>query len=164
MADREQHAKPVPSGARELPGAHEKTDANTRSLFTAGGALFLLIVVVLGLMWGMLKLLEHYPPEVTTQPPETADRSALPPEPRLQANPALDMQTFRAREDSILTTYGWADRSRGTVRVPIDTAIAMLARRGLPLDPDAVRQAGKQGNAVEATPGGRTGGSEIPSP
>ena len=44
---------------------------------------------------------------------------------------------IRAAEDQILNSYGWVDRSKGIVRIPIDRAIDLLAKRGLPARPQA---------------------------
>jgi len=60
-------------------------------------------------------------------PPPGGER--LPPEPRIQANPAADMGALRRQEDAVLTTYGWVDRQAGIVRIPIDVAIAQVPRR-----------------------------------
>ena len=62
----------------------------------------------------------------------------LPPEPRIQANPAADLKTLRDQEDAILTTYGWVDRPGGVVRVPIDVAMQRVLEQGLPVrQPDS---------------------------
>ncbi len=50
--------------------------------------------------------------------------------PRLLVNQKLDMETFRASEDNLLNNYGWVDRNRGVVRIPIDRAIDLLAQQG----------------------------------
>jgi hypothetical protein len=42
------------------------------------------------------------------------------------------LAALRAEEDEILGSYGWIDRERGIVRVPIDRAITLLAQKGLP--------------------------------
>jgi len=60
----------------------------------------------------------------------------VPPSPHLQTAPGLDLQTLRSHETALLTTYGWGDRSRGVVRIPIDRAMALLAARGLPYTTD----------------------------
>lgn len=60
------------------------------------------------------------------------DRNALPPPPRLQQNPGLDLETLRRREERELGTSGWVERSRGTVRIPVERAMELLLRRGLP--------------------------------
>jgi hypothetical protein len=56
----------------------------------------------------------------------------LPPEPRIQANPAADLKTLRDQEEAILTTYGWVDARAGVVRVPIDVAMQQVLKDGLP--------------------------------
>lgn len=147
MADRMHTVK---SGSQ---GSHEKTDAHAPTLFTFGGALLLLVAGVLALMWGMLKVMEQHPPAETTKPSAMVDRSALPSEPRLQTDPAADMQTFRIWEDSMLTTYGWVDRSSGTVRVPIESAMVMVARRGLPIDQAAAGRAAAEAGKPGPPPG-----------
>ena len=66
------------------------------------------------------------PPHMTFEP----DRSA--PGPVLQESPGPDLAVVRAREDAILSTYGWEDQSRGVVRIPIEEAMKLVAERGLP--------------------------------
>ena len=56
----------------------------------------------------------------------------LPPAPRLEVTPVLDLRAMRAAEDKILNSYGWIDPEKGMVRIPIDRAIDLLAQRGLP--------------------------------
>jgi hypothetical protein len=50
--------------------------------------------------------------------------------PRLLVNQKLDMEVFRASEDTLLNNYGWVDRTQGVVHIPIDRAIALLAQPG----------------------------------
>jgi hypothetical protein len=42
-------------------------------------------------------------------------------------------QRLAAEADSVLATYGWVDRERGIVRIPIERAIAIVASRATPL-------------------------------
>jgi hypothetical protein len=49
--------------------------------------------------------------------------------PRLLVNQKLDMETFRASEDTLLNNYGWVDRNQGIVHIPIDRAIDLLAQQ-----------------------------------
>jgi hypothetical protein len=67
------------------------------------------------------------------------------PEPRLQENPTADLNRFRATEEAKLNGYGWVDRERGIIRIPIERAMDLLARRGLPVrsGPDDRRTSGK---------------------
>jgi hypothetical protein len=52
----------------------------------------------------------------------TAD---LPPQPRLQMNPARDLEQVRAVEDLHLDRYAWIDRTRGIAQIPIDRAMTL---------------------------------------
>jgi hypothetical protein len=56
----------------------------------------------------------------------------LPPAPRLQADPVADLRRRQAEEDAVLNEYAWVDRSRGVIRLPIERAMILLLRRGLP--------------------------------
>ncbi len=47
--------------------------------------------------------------------------------------PMSNCSSCSAKEDHILSTYAWVDQKAGTVRVPIDRAIDLLAAKGLPI-------------------------------
>ena len=56
----------------------------------------------------------------------------LPPSPRLQNYPFQDIKELRQNEAPLLGAYEWIDRKAGTVRIPVDRAMDLLAERGLP--------------------------------
>jgi hypothetical protein len=60
-----------------------------------------------------------------------AGPSLLPPEPRLQTDPAADLRRFNARIAPLLSTYGYIDRAKGIVRIPIDEAMQLVIDRGI---------------------------------
>jgi hypothetical protein len=55
--------------------------------------------------------------------------TVVPPEPRLQVAPAEDLRALRAREEEVLRTYGWVNREKGVVRIPIERAMELLVER-----------------------------------
>jgi hypothetical protein len=57
----------------------------------------------------------------------------LPPEPRLSTNEYLDWDLVRESEMSLLHQYGYVNRQAGTARIPIDRAMDILVKRGLPV-------------------------------
>ncbi len=61
-----------------------------------------------------------------------ANLARTPPEPRLEPHPLAPRLKLRAEEEAILTSYGWVEKDRGLVRLPIDRAIELLVQRGLP--------------------------------
>jgi len=54
------------------------------------------------------------------------------PPPRLQTQPTEDLAKMQARDNAELNSYGWIDRPKQIVRIPIDRAMQLIAERGLP--------------------------------
>ena len=63
------------------------------------------------------------------------------PEPRLETNEPTEIREFRLKEEQTLHSYGWVDKDAGTVRIPIDRAMQLVAQRGLPVRPQAAATA-----------------------
>jgi hypothetical protein len=60
------------------------------------------------------------------------------PTPRLQEDDGnQEIADLHAREDLLLTNYSWADKTQGKIRIPVDQAILIVARQGLPVAPAA---------------------------
>ena len=56
------------------------------------------------------------------------------PTPRVQTDDGnQDVADLHEREDLLLNHYSWVDRSKGTVRIPIERAMEIIAQRGLPV-------------------------------
>lgn len=112
--------------------AHEETDVNLRPVVIAGLALMIVLVVTAAAMFGLFRVMEFQ--EARMSPPPNplaaAEGPRLPPLPRLQAHPLKDLDELRKAEHELLTSYGWVDKGAGTVRIPIDRAMALLAERG----------------------------------
>lgn len=113
-------------------GGYEKTDASPRGLvYFALTIAAILAATCVSLIW----LFNHYEkienPGSFVAAPFSEERP-LPPPPRIQANPALDIQAYLQSQQNLLTTYGWVDRQSGIARLPIDRAMELLLQRGLP--------------------------------
>jgi hypothetical protein len=52
--------------------------------------------------------------------------------PELQENPHKDLERLRESERQTLNSYGWVDREKGVVRVPIEEAMKRVVEKGLP--------------------------------
>jgi hypothetical protein len=56
------------------------------------------------------------------------------PTPRLQEDDGnQEIADLHSREDLLLNNYSWADKSKGTVRIPIEQAMMLIAQKGLPV-------------------------------
>ncbi len=90
-------------------------------------------VVVCLLLFGFYRGMRSYVADLQPEPPHMKfEENREAPVPRLQEHPDRDLQAIRAEEDRILTTYGWVDKSRGMVRIPIEEAMKLVAEQGLP--------------------------------
>ncbi len=141
---------------------YEKSDASPRGLVA-----FVLIMAAilaatsLSLIW----LFKHYeraenPGSFVAAP--FAATHPLPPPPRIQPLPGVDMQSYYQSQQNLLNTYGWVDKQNGIVRLPIDRAMELLLQRGLP-----VRPAPSSQNAAQArskTPAKRIASAEKLAP
>ncbi len=111
---------------------YEKRDVNTRTIMIFVGVLFVVLVVTFVSMRGLF----GYFSETQNLGPGASpfDNSrVLPPAPRLQVDPAVDLDQVRQSQNELLNSYGWADKPTGKVRVPIDRAMDMLIDRKLPV-------------------------------
>lgn len=60
------------------------------------------------------------------------------PMPRLQLDDGnQDVADLHERENLLLDHYTWVDQSKGTVRIPIERAMQIIAQQGLPVAPPA---------------------------
>jgi len=114
--------------------AHEGTDANARAITRFGIALGVVVAVSQVLLWGLFNHFSSREAKLSPPVPAFVEAQAPkePPNPRLQANPQLDMRKMLREEDDVLTHYGWVDPGRGIVRIPIQRAIDLVAQKGLP--------------------------------
>ncbi len=105
------------------PPQRETNDVGLRFMLRLLGLILAVLVLMIGLAWWIF-------------PGEVADRRfAQPfpafPGPRLQPSPRVDMAAFYAEEMARLNGAGWQDRRAGTVHIPIDQAMRLVAKEGI---------------------------------
>jgi hypothetical protein len=112
----------------------ESSDVDASSLLKYGFVLVVTTAVVVVLLWRLYFVFVAR--EAARQPPPPilkVDPEAMTvPLPNLQAQPTLDLTAFRAREDGVLHSYGWVDKEKSVVRIPIEEAMRIVLERGLP--------------------------------
>jgi hypothetical protein len=143
---------------QDSAGLFEQTDVNSRGVVIFLISLLGSLVLVLALMWGLWRVLAWM--RASEGPFPEPQASQLPPAPRIQANPPLDLWRLRAHEDAVLSTYGWADQQAGAVRIPIGRAMDLLAQRGLPAGTETGASPGPAETGTES--GGPQTGQPMP--
>jgi hypothetical protein len=87
----------------------------------------------------------------------------------LETAPEATAAAYEAAEDRLLAGYGWVNRDAGIARIPIDTAMAIVAARGIadwgttpaPTDPNCAALAAVP-RAPQATPCLQPPGGPLP--
>lgn len=120
-----QHANNGSSG-------HEHSEANLKLIVYAAFGLAITVGIVMLLMWGVFNLLKKDEQSHQQNMSPLAAPFQVPPEPRLQEKPWEELPALRASEDKVLNGYTWQDQKAGTVRIPIDKAMDIVAQRGFP--------------------------------
>lgn len=113
-------------------GGHEAESANVPALALITLALYATIAVC-GLIvhWLLPAFISH--PAFEPRVPVVASEDSLGVEHWI--HPGAVIREAREEERSNLSRYGWRDRSRGIATIPIDQAMAIVARESWPLGP-----------------------------
>jgi len=113
-----------PNGA-----GHEQTEVSVKFIVVSLGFLAVATFLICVLVVGIFRYFYSY---YDTAEATRLSQPVIPPEPRLEVAPYEQFQQLRAHENHVLSTYAWVDKQAGTVRIPIDRAIDLLAEKGLP--------------------------------
>ena len=113
---------------------HEGSDINVRAILWFAAGLIVAAAVIHFVVWLLFLYLSGA--ETIRDTPDfplaAGQATRVPPEPRLQTTPREDLRALRAREEEILGSYGWVDKTTGVVRIPIGEAMKLTLQRGLP--------------------------------
>ena len=110
------------------PERHARQDLRLLTLGRFRLGLFAILLMISVLLGGSYAFLGN--PGLRPQAQQAAT-----PSPTAPSDDAL--KQLHATENAVLTTYGWVDRQKGLVRIPIDRAMELLLQRGLPARPSA---------------------------
>jgi hypothetical protein len=134
------------SAASDSGAAPVQTDGvNFRGIVWFLAVIFVTTFVCQGLVTGIFKYFQYdadtsdagrAPLAASVTMPHIQDGRVVAgtpmPEPNLLADDPAPLAAFRADEETLLTTYGVADKNAGTYRIPIEKAKELLLKQGLP--------------------------------
>ena len=100
-------------------------DIDARRIAMVGGSIALVVALVVVVVFLLLRI---------WQMPARTDRVRLPyealrPVPALQSAPQLDLAAYRAEKQRLLDGSAWVDAHQGIARIPIASAMQLLAQR-----------------------------------
>ena len=107
----------------------EKRDVSTRLMLIIAAGIVLCVVATGVFVWVGMRIADRNAAN-GNQPDTRSGQSAYAPAatPRLQTAPWNDLAIMRAHEESVLNSYGWVDRSAGTIHIPIQRAMELRAQ------------------------------------
>lgn len=120
-----------PQGHQVGDVSYEKKDIDVVGIFLLVLLLAVLLTVSLMGVWGLVHFLnkEHRENRRTTV---AVERSATFPAPQLEVIPGRALAKDKVTQQTNLHAYGWMDRGKGVVRIPVERAMQLLLERGLP--------------------------------
>ena len=125
-------------------GGYERRDVSVKFFTAVVAGLFAILLLGMSVsLWFENQRIEGLRRADIPPSPLAGTVPDLPPEPRLQVTPAVDLQKFHAEEDAVLENYEWIDAKSGIVRIPIERAMELTAERGLPARREENKEAGK---------------------
>ena len=115
-----------------MPDQPLDSELSLRGIIGVGAVLVIVTAVVTALMWWMsLELRDSMradDPAPSALPEARAQQA--PAGPLLQADPIGDLDRMRQEEDAILEHAGWVDQASAVARLPIETALDVVAGQG----------------------------------
>ncbi len=142
---------------------HEKRDIKVGKV-AAVGVILLGIIALAGyfIPWFLFDFMSKETDSEGPPPSPLITAQQLPPPPRVQAHPQLDLANLRQAEDNQLKLYSWVDRDNGVVRIPIERAMELLAQRNAASDAQRGATEAAAGDAMQANPDSSSG--RFPAP
>ena len=117
---------------------HEVDATDIRGVGLTGLGLTVGVAIVFFLVYGIFHYLAHHPFIVPLASPlAETEHQQFPNVPRIEEHPSIELNELHLQENRVLSTYGWVDKSAGTIRIPIDQAIELQLKRGFPVRKEA---------------------------
>ncbi len=118
---------------KKAPFGHEPPAVDTRVVL---GVMAFIVIVVAVTVTGLHFIMHD---AVMPRHAQVAARAgAIPPPPRLQPHPRVDLARLRAQKHDALESYAWTDTAHTYARIPIERAMALYLQH--PQHPQQSRQ------------------------
>lgn len=109
---------------------HETTDVNIWAVGRFGVGLVIMTLLSIGLLIGVFRFFQQREDDRSIAHPNPITTF---PYPQVLTNEPSNLARFRAEQEKDVTGYGWVDQSKGVVRIPVDQAMDLLLKKGVPV-------------------------------
>jgi hypothetical protein len=141
-------AQPVSVSPESLKRGHEARDPHLRNALIIAASVMFMIGFCLATTGFLIHLFSQGCPMQQMQrlgiiiAPDLKPLGRFP-KPNLQIDDDHgEMTALRLEQNKKLESYGWIDRSNGIVRIPIERAMDLILRLGLPVRTNQISQTG----------------------
>lgn len=126
---------------------YERVDVSAKWLAALGVLIVITAIVLHFILWGIYGHLEETAGNGAPIPESKSKQNYDQPRPpQLEPNAVENYKKYRAEENEKLNGYGWVNKEKGIVRIPIGQAMKILAQKGLP---EVKTENQNAGNAVQ---------------
>jgi len=126
---------------------HELSDLSPRRISFFAIGLAALVIIALLLCYGLLAWMIKSEARRAEPAKQFAVLREPMVQPRLAVEPGRALKALRQQEQTRLNGYGWVDQEKGIVHIPIERAMDMLVKKGLPVRQSQQRAADGTGGA-----------------
>lgn len=106
----------------------ERRDVNVRAMAWIGAVIVVTAVVLhAGLFWLYGAFRDNAAESGRVKKTQEQIEQPAGGQPKLQVDPATEINKFREEENKKLKTYGWVSKDNGIVHIPIDQAMKLVA-------------------------------------
>ncbi len=114
-----------------LECGHETTDINVRTTVYILAGMAAVTALVIGVVFVMVWRSDASRHAAWSGLTNEQTAVSVPPTPRLQSHPFIDLAQQKARQQRLLHSYGWINADHTTARIPIDRAMALSVGKAL---------------------------------
>ncbi len=104
------------------PFGHESPAIAVRTVLRIGAIVAATVLIVLAVLYAIFRN-DIAPGKVRAR----STSASIPPAPRLQPHPGVDVANLRREKEALLSGYAWTDGAHTTARIPIERAMAIYA-------------------------------------
>jgi hypothetical protein len=152
-----EHRSHGSGGSHGTPGSgYEQRDAHIPDLLKFGFWMAVVIFLTMVAMRYTFNYLDRTQVDQPAASPFTRARE-IPPSPRLQAAPRKELKDYCDAQETELNSYGWVDQRLKVVHIPIEQAMDLVLKNGLPVRATAPTGAA----AVNVPPAMSSGGEDL---
>jgi hypothetical protein len=117
------------SSSKQSQYRYETGDINGRSIIWTAVMLVVILIFIGFILFGLLAYFGSRQPVAVDHGQGVTEKKQIPPLPHLEVKPGISSKELRQEKESLLHSYGWINKEKGIVHIPIEHAMKLLIVR-----------------------------------